>query len=388
LYFDSYKIDWEKILDIESTLYDNLKKDQQKTRWKRTKTNLLYSRPSIPKTSTKSDFFFFKSMKRDDYNQQFQVLLNLCDDTSYLDLIFEPKKKRGKYPFYVFFKYFPLLIKNFQFDFRKMTYMIMNQIKYLEVAEKIFKNRFNLLIVYADMQPFDNMLCQYAQKKGIETVTIQHGLYVNYEKDPNINCVNYRNQVAKYFLSWGDETARLIQEFHPDTKIIICGKPLKRINTQRDQSYFSVVFDQRIFQEYNIKLLKIATLYAKEHNLTINLKLHPSNKISEYSINSDIIKFDKNIENSLFVLGHTTSLLYELMRQGIPTYKLHSSIACNDIDDSLTFTSYEELLLKIQEKNQQNFDFSNYAKYYIKSIDSESLEEYKDFFKRLSNGQI
>lgn len=385
-----YKLNWEKVLSPESILFDTFNHQQKTKRLNNLIKFIFFSRPDIHPKPIDTNVLFFKSMNRADYNEQFSQIQKLNSDSSLLDLRYKHLTQRRKYPFYIIFKYFPLLLfTNLRFNSLKRTiYLIACQIKYLEVAEKTYKNNFNFLVVHADMQPTENMLCQIAKKKNIKTVTLQHGLYIDYTNDFNVNVVNYENQVADYFLAWGDDTRKLIQKYHTNTNIVICGKPLKPLDLIGTKNYVTVVFDQQLFHEYNIQLLEIAYIIAKKLKIKINLRLHPSNNINKYRVEEKIVIFDTNIYDSQFVIGHTSSLLFELMRLGIPSYKLRSNIPSNDIDEDFIFSDIEELSDKITKHKRSNFDFSEYAKRYIAYISEDSLQYYSNFFKRLKSGKI
>jgi len=389
-FYDLYRLNWEKVLRPESILFDTFNNQQKTERLNNLIKLISFSRPDIHPRPIDTNVLFFKSMNRADYNEQFSQIQKLNSDSSLLDLRYKNAPQRRKYPFYIIFKYFPLLLfTNIRFNsLKRIIYLIACQIKYLEVAEKTYKNNFNFLVVHADMQPTENMLCQIAKKKNIKTVTLQHGLYVDYKNDFNINVVNYENQVANYFLAWGDDTRQLIRKYHTNTNVVICGKPLKPLDFISTKNYFTVIFDQQLFHEYNIQLLEIAYTIAKKLKIKINLRLHPSNNINTYRLEEGIVIFDTNIYDSQFVIGHTSSLLFELMRLGIPSYKFRSKIPSNHIDEDFIFSDVEELSAKIIKHTESNFIFSKYAKRYITYIGEDSLQQYRNFFKRLKNGKI
>jgi hypothetical protein len=238
------------------------------------------------------------------------------------------------------------------------------------------------------MQPIDNILVQHANKNGIASTTLQHGLYVDYLECKNINMTNYKNTCSDYFLSWGEDTRRLINKYHPETKVVVCGKPIQdQRKGKRESGFFTVVFDQNIFHEFNIKLLSIAYEVAGINGLKVNLKLHPYNKIQWYGVRKEITTLNQNIMDSRFVIGHTTSILFELMRLGLPVFKLKSQIPANRIDPALVFSDCRELLIKIK-KYSGKFGFREYGKYYLKFLGAGSLKKYEIFFRKLENGSL
>lgn len=388
-YFLMYALDMTKVLRIDDILFNSSGLVQNTRRLAGLFQSVFFKSPNIPSQKFNSRILFLKSLSRADYDKKFKQIYSLSRQKNVVDITYSKKKFIRAYPFYIAFKYFPLLLfRSFNFNLFKTLYLMISQIKYLEVAEKVYKNDFRYLVVFADMQPIDNMICQIAQKKGIKTITLQHGLYVDYENSFNVNIVNYENHTADYFLAWGDDTKELIQKYHKESNIIICGNPLKKINSRVINDYFTVVFDQNLFHKYNKILLNIAYNIAKEFNLKINLKLHPNNKKNWYEIDNSFIIENQDIYSSKFVIGHTTSILYELMVLGIPSYKLRSDIPANVLDEDLKFSTVEELDSKILKHKKEQFRFDDYAKRYIQYIGDKSLNKYKDFFKRMENDEI
>jgi len=383
-----FNLDWKQILEIDSIVFQKLDKKEQKRRFLGQIKNLFFERPTISKQSNVSKTLFFKSIHRKDYDEQFQEICNLIADKLVINIKYKSAGKIRLYPFYLLLKYLPLLIStNLNFNVKIMIYLILCQLKYLEIGEKVFKNKFERLVVFADMQAMDNLVSQIAKVKKIATITLQHGLYVDYEKQFNVNIINYKNHVTDYFLAWGEDTKNLIERYHPSSKVIILGKPIIEIKNREVKNYFTVVFDQNIFHEYNKKILDISYKIAENLNLKINLRLHPNNKLNWYNIRKDIVLIDEDLYSSKFVVGHTTSILYELMRQGIPSYKYRSDIRANMLDEEFKFTHIDELKNKINKHQNNNCDFAEYAKRYIKYISDESLEKYKAFFEELENGK-
>ena len=55
-----------------------------------------------------------------------------------------------------------------------------------------------MVVVFADMR-IDNAIAQSFKRRGIQTATLQHGLYVDYGNAETINRVNYENVVLITF---------------------------------------------------------------------------------------------------------------------------------------------------------------------------------------------
>lgn len=350
-------------------------------------------------TDTNKDFLFLKSLDRKSYDEFWQTVKNSCgyqfNDLNYrwLDGCFLGgslhKKDASKTKSWlksrsIFIRYLSYffeikqkcggLKESLSIYFRLLTLLI--------EVEAIFKIPFKYLILFADMQRLDNLMAQMAKKKGRITVTLQHGLYVDYTGSENINVVNYKNVVSNYFLAWGEETKELIQKYHSGCEVIICGNPLlkevKESNYSHD--YITVILDQPAFKDNNQDLLNVAIGYARKHQQKLNIKLHPEDNLDNYSINYSELEIAREIEKSLFVLGHTSTMIFEVMSMGIPVFKHKSSVPANKINSNLVFDSIETLEKRIKEK----INFRKESKYYITFVGAKSEERYRDFFEMLN----
>ncbi len=205
-------------------------------------------------------------MKRNDYDVLFDTIYNSCHSISKCKYEFSLKKTLF-FNIGVLFK----LIKNIKIftsldkgSFIGRVYLYVTSVYCLNVLEKIVKcYKFKYLVTFADMQPVDNILVQYSKNKAITTITLQHGLYIDYSFFRNVNMVNYMNVTSDYFLSWGRDTKALINKYSPGSRVVICGKPIPDIDNLETADYFTVIFDQNLFHEFNKKLRRLRMKYLK-----------------------------------------------------------------------------------------------------------------------------
>lgn len=372
-------LNWRKITLPDKYIFESNK--QYNAFLKRALNAVLKSRPEIP-FSVNTNMLFIKSMIRSDYNDFYQNVRIQCNGTNVLvDITYKDFQERKVAMIFKIVWYFPIFILLFNFNWKVSVYRYLRAILYLSVLKIMRHYKFNTLISFADMQGVENMLVQYFRKKGKTTVTLQHGLYVDYSTFDNINRVNYENVVSHYFLAWGNETKELIKRYHPSVNVIVCGKPLYFKNTQGKGNYFTLVFDQFLFIQQNKELLVIASLIAKHYNISVNVRLHPWDLRKRYEFENDITLFDEDIAASKFVIGHTTSMVFECMRNGIPAFKYKTKYPSNVVSDDLTFTNAEELIQRIQHIDKYNF--TELGKYYLEYVGDESLQQYASFFNSL-----
>lgn len=346
---------------------------------------IFFLKWDIPK-NLNTKLLFTQSMNRNDYNNFVQCVYDTveCNDKQYLFI----SKKYG-----LNFDCFNLKLNDIRQIWQEIIvdnvfmklFIMFNIIHIASIRKSVKTYNIDVLTTHADMQPIENYLIQYFKSKNKITITLQHGLYIDYSKNKNKNEVNYKNVISDFFLAWGNETKELIQKYHPNCKIILCGNPIMQINSMmKNNNFFGIVFDQELLKNYNKEILQIGQELAKELNMKIVLKLHPQNNIDDYMIDKTLV-IDKKIEESMFVIGHTTTMLYTLMRCGMAVFKFHTEVPSNKIGDVFLFLSLEDLKDKIL--NIKNTNYVNEGKYYLEHIGDDSLVCYKTFYKELVNGQ-
>lgn len=374
-------LDWKMITKIDSYIY--LRTKNRKSILNNSYKLFFQGYPDLP-DKLETQFLFFKSLIRPDYDDFFNKVYNQAPhEKEKINIIY----KYSKVIYYIrllkLIFYWPIFIKIYHKNFNVSIYCYIKAITYIGVLKVIDKYSFKHLISFADMQGVENMIMQYYKKRNIHTSTMQHGLYVDYSQFDNINRVNYENVVSDYFLAWGAETSELIKNYHSSTNIVICGKPLVKVNYYSLSNFFTVVFDQSLFTDQNRELLAIAYSISEITKLNINVRLHPWDQKERYAFKIDKINFDKDIFQSLFVVGHTTSMIFECMRFGIPAFKYKTRFPSNVISDDLTFTNAEELIQRIN--NIDKYNFAELGKYYLEYVGDESLQKYAEFFKSLND---
>ena len=343
-------------------------------------------------------FLFVRSLERPSYNHLWEKVINSCSYST-LELQYSWANasfltgglKEINYPKII------RLIKTAWIVIKYLCYItqlrkqksisdyISTYFRFLILAvegEKILKIPFNHLVVFADMQRLDNLLVQKLKKKKT-TITLQHGLYVEYVPNSNVNIVNYKNVVSDYFLAWGEETKALIEKYAQKCHVIVCGNPT--INNRAylpSPSFFTVVLDQPIFKDYNQKMLTVVFDYALNNGLKVNVQVHPIDSLEKYTINRDLV-ISENYQHSLFVVGHTSTMLFELMAMGVPTYKFKSEVPSNLINEKLIFETAEEL----SSLRSLDLDFKKESEYYLAYIGEASKKQYKHFFNSIEKSK-
>lgn len=315
---------------------------------------------------------FFQSMRRDDYDKMFNQIVDNCPIPNQ-KVVLDDKYSKLDICFLYHLLIASLVVKvSFKdiFNYLFSVISLASYIKYIPCAGESTK----LLLVHADMQPIDNLLVQWVNLRNGKTATLQHGLYVDYSNYDNINKYNYLNSVSQYFLAWGEETASLIKQY-TESNVLVCGKPngLSQ-DTSKDCDYFTLIFDQNIFHKQNVELLKLAHNICERLNLKMNLRLHPRNNLRWYRYDENFVYLNKSIEGSRFVIGHTSTLIYECLSAGIPAFRYKTNIPANKCDERITFDDEYDFFEKY--KNSNSINFEKLGESYIKYSGEQSLNTY------------
>jgi hypothetical protein len=231
------------------------------------------------------------------------------------------------------------------------------------------------------MQPLECFASIYFNKKGVKTISLQHGLYIDYYDLETVNVLNYKVQPSTYFLSWGQNTKSLIEKYHSNSKVVICGKPdLKdeatdaNISSDKD---ILIVCDQEIFQKQNFQLIKIVQDFCLENrDWNFKVRFHPHNNKAAYYKTFPNICESTAYSNGQVIVGISSSLLYELGVKGYNVFQFKTNINTIELCVTRQFTSLNSLreLVKSEKKEKSNFTDI------IECIGSESEKRYHQFF--------
>jgi hypothetical protein len=376
---------WGKIRVIDKDIVDQKKTKRCKRPHIVSLLNMLFFRSCknvYVNGNDRARVAFYKSMYRDDYNKLFLKIHSLADDRIVIDVV-ECKKI---YSIYNALYILLCLIKSKKYNdsfeacsfIEKITYYLKSALHVKKVLP-LAKYNFKALIVFADMQPCDHIAVEWCKANGTKTYTLQHGLYIDYSSLPNVNEVNYMNHNADYFLSWGKHTKELINKYHPQSKVIICGKPImpeRELVELGTCSYLTVIFDQNLLEKFNVKMLGIAYFVAEKLGLKVNVRLHPYNTRENYNFTNTTL-FNRDLFCSKFIIAHTTAMIHELLRMGIPIYKYKSHIPALDIPDELVFNDADELINMVGSNYISSDKLKEFGKEFIEYINDDAQARYQ-----------
>jgi len=387
-------IDLKQVLRADKHLLDTRSKLGRKWNFLSAARDLFLTCFKFPEKRS-GHFLFFRSLERADYKALFNGIASVVPDQE--KVVIEDYYRRTTKIAPRAFILLLVLLPNFFIlkadSFFERIYLYLRLCYYYRVVAAVSTIKFEALVLFADMQPVECLLAQYFRERGKSTVTLQHGLYADYGNYPTINVINYLHQPSEYFLAWGRDTADLIYKSGVGRKVVICGKPIVALASPTQpatkgiagENYFTVILDQNIFQPQNFEMLKIMIEYSNASGLKMNVRYHPGNNRKLYERLNYNYFSDLDLSESVFVVGHTSSMMHEMLLIGIPVFKFDSEIPCVKMPSELVFGSLEQL--KVLIKNIDYVDFKSLAKDYIAFFGDESLKCYEDFFSKLKSGK-
>lgn len=177
----------------------------------------------------------------------------------------------------------------------------------------------SVVILFAEMQIFENYIAQLARQVGCYTIGLQHGFYSDDYGRPTVNSLNYQNIAVDRMLVWGRNTKELLLVHNPDLKVTVVGRPSTHF-LSGDQapviadapSSYVAILDADEFSETNEKIVQVVKSLSKRYGLEFFLKCHPSTKLMDFTLRSSILSDISDLGPAPHFVGYRSSLLLEL----------------------------------------------------------------------------
>lgn len=242
---------------------------------------------------------------------------------------------------------------------------IFNQIRLLEKTKP--SDQITRYICFNSSYKEESVLSQYFNKRNIETITLQHGIFCNFKKLIPFDYINFENMQTRKVLAWGKATTDFFRHKNKDTSgIITFGNPkYKNIKINKIHQTFKhclVLLGRGLYIDTNNKLLETLTQYniQNKNNIIFYIKKHPflldedHKQFANTSQNIIFLGREHSVEDILksslvdFSISVNTTAYYESLILGKPC--LRWTEAENEefygINDK--FTSLEEFSEKIE----------------------------------------
>lgn len=336
------------------------------------------------KNDANNEYLFFRTLFRDDYKDYFDTIFNSI----------ESKNKRMIAEFYTIsrvfdFKAFNFFTNHYQHikkviegeNTLEASCIVLRVVLYLYLVENLMRINFKTLVLFSDHQPLEYLFSSIAKDNGKLTVTLQHGLYVEYDKIDTINRVNYSNCISEHFLAWGENTRKLVTKYHDNINVHLCGKPQISVSfddAKQNTNYITLVLDQPLFNEENLHLIKLAMQYCASKHTDLNVRCHPGKTFEKYQWpESDEFSIYNNLEitNSVVVIGHSSTLIFECISLGLPVVQYKSGQPAILLPRELLFDDYESMVERIlYSKKISRLD--EISKQYFHFTGQKSIEAY------------
>ncbi len=348
-------------------------------------------------------FFYSNYYYRQDH---FDTFMKFAKRIEIGDVLYPIKKKR-KLKFILGIRNFVSVLpwiadmrnRNLSFQEKITILAVLHEINEFKKIMSTFKlSKYNLLVVYYDVNPIENMLVQHFKSLDKKTATLQHGTFTAEKLD--VNDVEYmgielKNSTSDYFLAWNQMTKdEGMMSGIDGSRIKVLGIP-KYINTivktelsNKNQKTFGVVLGTKSSDKQNIELVKIANEISTRLGYKYMLKYHPTFNLNEYKFytNTNYLgSFEKYMsiqeysDSVDFTLVGNSSVYIELIFLKHRTYRLSSKDIIDkfDVIETNRFSDSEELYDIINNSNDNvTEELFNYL-----CTTEDVYESYMNFFR-------
>ena len=259
------------------------------------------------------------------------------------------------------------------------------QINLLEKLKPV-KN-INRYICFNSAYKEECMLTTFFNKQGIETITLQHGIFCNYKSFVPFDYINFDNFIAAKMLCWGQSTIDYLTANGIDkSRLMLVGnlkyKNLKIDKINQNMGKCLVLLGRGLYVDTNNKLLEILTDYNKQHDpgVIFYIKKHPFLMDEEHKqfadISNNIIflgreySVEETLKSSLvdFSIAVNTTAYYESLALGKPCLRWTESeneefFGMDDKFDSLEGLKEKIMALKTADESVVRKEMQDVIKY-------------------------
>lgn len=338
---------------------------------------------------------------RDDYQDLANSVKAIYPDSSIVKLSALPKKKIS----FLSFSYFKHLGKAAKLILsRPIDESFMTKLFLIGLITKIF-NQINILedtqcpeninryICFNAAYKEESLLTLYFKKRGIETISMQHGIFCNFKLIIPFDYINFDNMIADKLLCWGQSTVDYLASKGIDkSRLILMGNPkYKDLTIEHiDQSFTKclVLLGRAIYIPSNDKLLALLSEFNKKYNnkILFYIKKHPFLMDVEH-------KSFANISNNMIFLGREHSV-QEVLRSDMVNFTIavnttayYESLALGKI--SLRWSESEnEEFIGMDDKFLNLAEFETKLNEFSEKPESEVRQEMKDIIKYVFNPEL
>lgn len=244
---------------------------------------------------------------------------------------------------------------------------IFNQVKFLDKKE--CPVNIKKYICFNSAYKEESLLTLYFKKRGIETITLQHGIFCDFKQIIPFDIINKNNLIADKIMCWGQSTIDYLKtKGFEDSRFLLTGNPKYRdaVIKHIDQSFRKclVLLGRSVYIPSNDKLLALLQEFNRKYDnrILFYLKKHPFVVDSEH-------KAFASLADNMFFVGREHSV-QEVLRSDLVDF----TIAVN------TTAYYESLALgkiSLRWSESENEEFYGMDdKFYDLKGFEEKIEEF------------
>tara|TARA_B110000259_G_scaffold188032_1_gene244565 strand:- start:4900 stop:6027 length:1128 start_codon:yes stop_codon:yes gene_type:complete len=204
-------------------------------------------------------------------------------------------------------------------------------IKNNDIFYKFLENQ-SVVILFAEMQIFENYMAQVARQVGCFSIGLQHGFYSNDYDRPTLNSLNYKNVAVDEILVWGLNSQKLLLEHNPTLRVSVVGRPSTHFLVHDDfhldsdfPTSYVAILDADEFADTNDIVIQFGLSCAKKDGVSFFLKCHPGTNLSGENLKHTVLQDVKWLGKCPYFIGYRSSLLIELAADGFSCMVLENS---------------------------------------------------------------
>lgn len=283
---------------------------------------------------------FMENYRKDHYDLYNTVINGLMIKPAVTNL-YELKKKVSIHPIIIvkMLYYFFVRMKNERLGFLEKIQWAAEYVYLANNIQELNKKDFSGVKKYLCMchvLSLENLMTQYFKNKGVETFSLQEGIYLVYKKNIVLGSIAYELFATDHLLCWGQYTKDEYVEYGiAPSRIEVSGYPKchKLITFKKGNAYKKclVMLAGPIFGDVNAKLLEM--LERMKDELDITLKSHPANyaAIEVYAKENsfDIVPQKRTVGECFesgvydFSIAVNTTAYYESWMAGVPSLRYY-----------------------------------------------------------------
>lgn len=340
-------------------------------------------------------------INRSDYYDLAESVQQAYSDSEIINIESLPEKKVSPFSF----TYIKHVIKAFRVVFLSsvdesfmtklyLVAVITKIFNYITLVEKVnLSDTVSRYICFNTAYKEESLLTLYFQKRGIETVTMQHGIFCDFKTVIPFDCINLDNLIADKILCWGKSTVDyLLSNGIDETRLILTGNPKykdTKINSV-DRSFTKclVLLGRQVCIPSNEKLLSLLKAYNKKYNnkILFYIKKHP------FLMDQDH-KSHASIADNMIFIGKEHSV-QEILQSDLVNFSIavnttayYESLSLGKI--SLRWSEAEnEEFFGLDDKFYNMEDFESKMKEFESKPESDIKKEMKEVIKYVFNPDL